>query len=129
VRIAHDPALHGAAARLDEFGLDLEQQSIRPYEPFGFFDFVSLERHARCVLTDSGTVQEECCIMGVPTVTVRDSTERPETIECGSNVLSGTDPEKIRSCLKLMLDGARRWEAPAEYLVNDVSGTVANVVL
>ena len=70
---------------------------MRPYEPFGYFDFVALERDARCVLTDSGTVQEECCIMGVPAVTVRDTTERPETVECGSNVLSGTEPDAIRA--------------------------------
>ena len=72
-------------------------------EPFGFFDFVALERHARCVLTDSGTVQEECCIFGVPTVTVRDTTERPETVECGSNMLSGVEPEGIRRRLDPML--------------------------
>jgi UDP-N-acetylglucosamine 2-epimerase (non-hydrolysing) len=67
--------------------------------------------------------------MGVPTVTVRDTTERPETIECGSNVLSGTDPDAIRRCLRLMLDEELSWEAPAEYLMEDVSGTVLNVVL
>jgi UDP-N-acetylglucosamine 2-epimerase (non-hydrolysing) len=116
-------------ARLEQFGLSLDDDAIRPYEPFGFFDFVALERHARCVLTDSGTVQEECCIMGVPTVTVRDTTERPETVECGSNVLSGVEPEGIRRCLELMLDGSRRWQAPPEYLVDDVSATVANIVL
>jgi UDP-N-acetylglucosamine 2-epimerase (non-hydrolysing) len=115
--------------RLEEFGLSVEEEPIRPYEPFGFFDFVALERNARCVLTDSGTVQEECCIMGVPTVTVRDCTERPETVECGSNVLSGVEPEGIRRCLELMLDESRRWEAPPEYLVDDVSSTVANIVL
>jgi len=115
--------------RLEEFGLSVEEEPIRPYEPFGFFDFVALERNARCVLTDSGTVQEECCIMGVPTVTVRDCTERPETVECGSNVLSGVEPEGIRRCLELMLDESRRWEAPPEYLVDDVSATVANIVL
>jgi UDP-N-acetylglucosamine 2-epimerase (non-hydrolysing) len=81
------------------------------------------------VLTDSGTVQEECCIMGVPTVTVRDTTERPETVECGSNVLSGVEPEGIRRCLELMLDAGRRWEAPPEYLVDDVSTTVAGIVV
>jgi len=116
-------------ARLEQFGIDLDAEHVRPYEPFGFFDFVSLESQARCVLTDSGTVQEECCIMGVPTVTVRDTTERPETIDCGSNVLSGTDPDRIRSCLELMLDEELTWEAPPEYLMNDVSSTVANVVL
>jgi UDP-N-acetylglucosamine 2-epimerase (non-hydrolysing) len=115
--------------RLEEFGLTLDEESIRPHEPFGFFDFVSLERHARLVLTDSGTVQEECCIMGVPTVTVRDTTERPETVECGSNVLSGTEPESIRRCVQLMLGARGRWEAPPEYLVDDVSATVANILL
>ena len=116
-------------SRLDEFALTLDEQTVRPYEPFGFFDFVALERHARCVLTDSGTVQEECCIMGVPTVTVRDCTERPETVECGSNVLSGVTSSGIRRCLELMLDESRHWEPPPEYLVDDVSATVANIVL
>ncbi len=74
--------------RLERLGLD--RPPLRPCEPFGYFDFVALERDARCVLTDSGTVQEECCIMRVPAVTLRDTTERPETIECGSNVLSGS---------------------------------------
>jgi UDP-N-acetylglucosamine 2-epimerase (non-hydrolysing) len=116
-------------SRLDAFGLTLDEDAVRPHEPFGFFDFVALERNARCVLTDSGTVQEECCIMGVPTVTVRDTTERPETVECGSNVLSGVEPEGIRRCLDLMLDESRGWDPPPEYLVDDVSATVANIVL
>jgi UDP-N-acetylglucosamine 2-epimerase (non-hydrolysing) len=107
----------------------LDAEPIRLYEPFGFFDFVALERHARCVLTDSGTVQEECCIMGVPTVTVRDTTERPETVECGSNLLSGLDPDAICRCVELSLDSPASWEAPAEYLIGDVSATVANIVL
>jgi UDP-N-acetylglucosamine 2-epimerase (non-hydrolysing) len=115
--------------RIEEFGLTVDEDPIRSFEPFGFLDFVALERHARCVLTDSGTVQEECCIMGVPTVTVRDCTERPETVECGSNVLSGVEADGIRRCLELMLDGSRRWDPPREYLVDDVSATVANIVL
>ena len=116
-------------ARLEEFGLSVQDEPIRPYEPFGFFDFVALERHARCVLTDSGTVQEECCIMGVPTVTVREVTERPETVECGSNVLSGVQPEGILRSLEVMLDTSRRWQPPPEYLVDDVSATVASILL
>ena len=116
-------------ARLEEFGLSVQDEPIRPYEPFGFFDFVALERHARCVLTDSGTVQEECCIMGVPTVTVREVTERPETVECGSNVLSGVQPEGILRSLEVILDTSRRWQPPPEYLVDDVSATVASILL
>lgn len=65
------------------------------HEPFGFFDFVKLEKNAFCVLTDSGTVQEECCLFYIPTVTVRKTTERPETIACGSNILSGIDADQI----------------------------------
>lgn len=67
--------------------------------------------------------------MGVPTVTVRDTTERPETIECGSNVLSGVEPEGIQRSLAVMLDRERRWSPPPEYLADDVSSTVANIVL
>ena len=122
------PPAHRAAASTRS-GSTSTSDVVRPYEPFGFFDFVALERNARCVLTDSGTVQEECCIMGVPTVTVRDTTERPETVECGSNMLSGVEPEGIRRCLDLMLDESRGWEPPPEYLVDDVSATVANIVL
>jgi len=64
-------------------------------EPFGFFDFVKLEKEARCVITDSGTVQEECSLLKTPTVTIRETTERPETVECGSNVLSGITSQKF----------------------------------
>ena len=63
--------------------------AIQLHEPFGFADFVRLESTRALVVTDSGTVQEECSLLGVPTVTCRDTTERPETVECGSNVLSG----------------------------------------
>ncbi len=79
--------------RLRDFGISVKNPEIRLLEPFGFFDFVALEQKARCVLSDSGTVQEECCIFKVPAVTLRDVTERPETLDCGSNILSGADPE------------------------------------
>lgn len=62
---------------------------IQFHEPFGLFDFIKLQKNAFCVLTDSGTVQEESCLLHVPAVTVRNTTERPETVECGSNVVSG----------------------------------------
>ncbi|HSK70141.1 MAG TPA: UDP-N-acetylglucosamine 2-epimerase (non-hydrolyzing), partial [Pyrinomonadaceae bacterium] len=73
------------AEKLLKFGLKPGSDKIALLEPLGFFDFVKLEKNALAVLTDSGTVQEECAIFGTPNVTVRDVTERPETIECGSN--------------------------------------------
>jgi UDP-N-acetylglucosamine 2-epimerase (non-hydrolysing) len=98
-------------------------------EPFGLFDFVKLEKNAACVLTDSGTVQEECCIFGVPNVTLRDVTERPETQEAGSNILSGGSPGMISSCVRKVLSGQSVWSAPSEYLRENVSDTVMNIVM
>ena len=88
-----------------------------------------LERNAACVLSDSGTVQEECCIYQVPNVTLRDTTERPETIECGSNVLSGADPETIVRCASAVLSERAGWSVPAEYLAENVSSTVLRILL
>jgi UDP-N-acetylglucosamine 2-epimerase (non-hydrolysing) len=86
---------------------------LRLVQPFGFFDFVRLQASALCVVTDSGTVQEESSLLHIPAVTCRDTTERPETVECGSNVLSGVnDPENMLRCARLMIDGSRDWVSP-----------------
>jgi len=98
-------------------------------KPLGFFDFAKLERHAQCVLTDSGTVQEECAILGIPNVTVRDTTERGETIECGSNILSGSAPHMMVQAVRVALSSSKNWRPPAEYLEQSVSDTVARIVL
>ena len=103
-------------------------EDIRFLEPFGFFDFVALERNAGCVLTDSGTVQEECAILGVPNVTLRDVTERPETIECGSNMLTGAEVDAIVSAVKVTLASPPGWVPPPEYLAPAVSDTVLRIV-
>lgn len=97
-------------------------------KPFGLFDFVHLEKNAFCVLSDSGTVQEECCLFKVPTVTLRDVTERPETLEAGSNFLAGCESKMILNGVKLVSQH-QDWTPPQEYLVNNVSQTVANIVL
>ena len=89
--------------RLQSFGIAVNNSQIRLLEPFGFFDFIALEQKAGCVLSDSGTVQEECSIFKVPNVTMRDVTERPETLECGSNILSGADPKLILQCTETVL--------------------------
>jgi UDP-N-acetylglucosamine 2-epimerase (non-hydrolysing) len=102
---------------------------VRALEPLGLFEFVHLEKNAMCVLTDSGTVQEECCIFKVPNVTLRDVTERPETIEVGSNMLSGAEPESIVSCVRIVLNQPQNWSPPKEYLVKDVSSTVVKILL
>ena len=102
---------------------------MRFVPPLGFFDFVALELSAFCALSDSGTVQEECCIFHVPNVTLRDVTERPETIECGSNMLSGCEPQMIMRCVETVLSQPPNWLPPLEYLEKDVSGKVVRIVL
>ncbi|MEH7587794.1 UDP-N-acetylglucosamine 2-epimerase (non-hydrolyzing) [Priestia megaterium] len=99
------------------------------HEPFGFFDFVKLEKNAFCVLTDSGTVQEECCLFHVPTVTIRKTTERPETIECGSNMLSGLDANQIVNCVNVMISQPKAWSYPEGYDHKNVSDKVLKIIL
>jgi UDP-N-acetylglucosamine 2-epimerase (non-hydrolysing) len=117
------------AGRLGRLGLKVDPERVRLMAPMGLFDFVKLELHARCVLSDSGTVQEECCIFGVPNVTLRDVTERAETIEIGSNILTGADPELILQSVKLALLSKTDWVPPQEYLERQVSRTVSKIVL
>ncbi|MFC1504990.1 non-hydrolyzing UDP-N-acetylglucosamine 2-epimerase [Thermodesulfobacteriota bacterium] len=116
-------------SKMEAFGLDLNQNKIHFSEPFGFFDFIKLERNAFCVLSDSGTVQEECCIFMVPNVTIRDVTERPETLECGSNILSGVDPDSILRCVKTVLLNMPNWSIPHEYMVSFASQAVLKILL
>lgn len=115
--------------RLEELGLKVGDPQVRLLAPLGLMDFVHLERHAFCVLSDSGTVQEECCLLHVPNVTLRDTTERPETLECGSNVLAGVDPDTILRSIRLVTAATATWRIPPEYLAPDVSTTVCKLVL
>ncbi|MDK9718447.1 MAG: UDP-N-acetylglucosamine 2-epimerase (non-hydrolyzing) [Trichlorobacter sp.] len=116
-------------AKMEQFGLLTANPQLRFLPPFGLFDFITLERNALCVLSDSGTVQEECAIFGVPNVTLRDVTERPETQECGSNMLSGAGGGSILSCVRSVLRMKSGWKAPVEYLAENVSETVCRIVL
>jgi UDP-N-acetylglucosamine 2-epimerase (non-hydrolysing) len=117
------------ADKLERFGLDPQSERVRLLKPLGFFDFVKLERRAQCVLSDSGTVQEECCIFNVPNVTVRDVTERAETIEAGSNILTGSEPEMVLQAVQIALETGHAWQPPTEYTAGNVSQTVAKIVL
>ncbi|MBL8184609.1 MAG: UDP-N-acetylglucosamine 2-epimerase (non-hydrolyzing) [Blastocatellia bacterium] len=117
------------ASKIKEFGIPSFGESIQLVDAMGFFDFVKLEKSALAVLTDSGTVQEECSIFGIPNVTVRDVTERPETLECGSNILCGANSESILRAVDLALAQPANWDPPMEYLTPNVSHTVSRIVL
>lgn len=116
-------------AYMTKFGIQAEHEGLRFLEPFGLFDFVKLEQNAFCVLSDSGTVQEECCIFGVPSVTLRDVTERPETVEVGSNTLSGADVDSILMAVGAVISMRGKWNPPPEYLVANVAQTIVKIML
>lgn len=115
--------------RLDAAGIATDRPNLRVVDPFGFGDFLALERSARLVLSDSGTVAEETCILRIPNITLRDVTERPETVECGSTILAGVRPDRVAAAASLVLSRPPAWDPPREYLERDVSGTVARIVL
>jgi UDP-N-acetylglucosamine 2-epimerase (non-hydrolysing) len=90
----------------------IEVNGLRLIEPVDYLSFLQLESNARLILTDSGGVQEEACILGVPCVTLRYNTERPETLKVESNVLAGTEPEEIVKKAKCMLNKPKNWPNP-----------------
>jgi UDP-N-acetylglucosamine 2-epimerase (non-hydrolysing) len=84
------------------------QLGIRPLEPLGYIDFLALNNSARLVLTDSGGIQEETTALGVPCLTLRENTERPATVECGSNQIVGTEGARILAAARLAMNGTTR---------------------
>jgi UDP-N-acetylglucosamine 2-epimerase (non-hydrolysing) len=101
--------------RISEFGLtDLVEHAsnLRLIEPLGYLDFLRLYSGARLVLTDSGGIQEETTALGIPCLTLRENTERPITVELGTNVVVGTNTEKITKAAQLALDASPKTRAP-----------------
>lgn len=96
--------------KISEYGYKPEH--VKLIDPVGFLEFLQLEANARLVLTDSGGVQEETCILKVPCVTLRDNTERPETVDAGGNMLAGTDPSRILCAAETMIDRKNDWLNP-----------------
>ena len=117
------------ASKLEKFEIAVDENRIKLLEPLGFFDFVKLEKSAQAVLTDSGTVQEECAIFKIPNVTLRDVTERPETIEVGSNILSGADSATILKAVEIAVSQPTAWNPPKEYTVENVAHTTLKIIL
>lgn len=114
--------------KMEKFGVDSKKTGALFVEPLSFFEFIHLEKEAFCVATDSGTVQEECAILNIPSVTLRCVTERPETIECGSNVLTGLDPQAILRTVQLTETARWQWNPPPEYLEPHVSNKVVKIL-
>jgi len=102
---------------------------IRLIPPLGYLDFLQLTAHARVVLTDSGGVQEETTILGVPCITLRENTERPVTIRSGTNVLVGSDPEKIMAAFSRVLTERQLDKAVPLYWDGHAAARIIQVLL
>lgn len=105
---------------------------IRFLKPFGFFDYVHLEMHALCTISDSGTISEESAVLSFPAVTIREAMERPEALDAGSIVLTGLDVDTVlEAVILVMAEENERLEKgiPAEYRIPDTSWRVLKLIL
>ena len=96
--------------RLKEFKINLDKHHIILLPPAGYLEMLKLESQSKLILTDSGGIQEEACILRVPCVTLRKNTERPETIKVGANMLANAD--NLLEAVKTMLSKTRNWKNP-----------------
>jgi len=101
--------------RLAEAGLTEGVPGVHLVDPVGYLDMLTLQRDAAAIVTDSGGVQEEACMVGTPCVTVRRNTERGITVDIGANRLVGAHRESISSALAAALEGPRDWETPERW--------------
>jgi len=93
--------------------IELPDEKLMLIEPVGYLDFLKLMKHSRIVLTDSGGIQEETTVLGVPCLTIRENTERPITIEVGTNVLAGTSKVRIiEEGLRALEHGSKNHDIP-----------------
>jgi UDP-N-acetylglucosamine 2-epimerase (non-hydrolysing) len=97
--------------RLADLGIALGER-VRAVPPAGYLEFLQLHRHAALVLTDSGGVQEEACVLGVPCVILRETTERPEAVQVGAARIAGVRSEDILAAARALLGSTARWENP-----------------
>lgn len=95
---------------LEKFGIS-EHQNLLLTEPLGYLDFLALLKNAKAVLTDSGGVQEEATVLNTPCITLRTTTERPETVEAGGNIIAGVTAEKISEAVNRVLSDKEFYES------------------
>lgn len=114
--------------RLDASGITTSPR-IRFHPPFGFHDYLKLQRGAMVVLSDSGTISEESLLLGFPAVTLRDQIERPESIDAGGIITAGVELVSIRDAIAFAMDSKGRPMVPTEYAISDTSRRVVAFIL
>jgi UDP-N-acetyl-L-fucosamine synthase len=105
---------------------------IKFLKPFGFFDYLQLQKNSKCVISDSGTISEESSILNFPAITIRNSMERPEALDTGSIIITGFDLETIFLSIETVIkqyNSSKHFSVPSEYLIDDVSQRVLNLII
>lgn len=116
-------------AKLEKFDVYSKNPLIKLHDPFNFTDFIKLQQNCKVLVSDSGSAAEEGTLLFIPTVIIRDSTERPESVDAGATIISGTDTRNIVDCFDIMYSSNRKWKRPDDYLVENVSDRVVQFVL
>lgn len=119
------------AARLKELRFD-EHPLIHFHKPFGYFDYVHLQKNAFCVMSDSGTIPEEAAILGFPALQVRESSERPEAFDEGALILSGLDKDNILRAIEIVtgqFTKGEKFSVPRNYRDINVSNKVLRLIV
>jgi UDP-N-acetyl-L-fucosamine synthase len=118
--------------RIEQLGDTTIHENIQFLKPFGFLDYVHLQQHAICTVSDSGTISEESSILGFPAISIRQSMERPEAQDTGSIILTGFDPGIILSSIELVIkerDTRKTFSVPEDYQIEDTSWRVVKLIM
>lgn len=119
--------------RLEALPAWSEPDGIVFHEPFGFHDFNRLQLSAACVLSDSGTIAEECTLLGFPAITLRDAIERPEALDTGGIMMTGLDPDDVLAAVAIVMATPRptgvEQRIPSDYAISDCSRRVVTYLL
>jgi len=118
--------------RIEQTGNAILNKNIQFLKPFGFLDYVHLQQHALCTLSDSGTISEESSILGFPAISLRQSMERPEAQDCGSIILTGFDPDIILDSISLVIkeqNDRTVFSIPQDYQIEDTSWRVIKLII
>ena len=106
--------------------MGIEIQNINLTEPMGYFDFLSLINSSSLIFTDSGGIQEEACILNKPCITLRENTERPETVTVGANIITGLNKDKIIAAVEYWQNCLKNWNNP--FGIGDTSKQIINIL-
>lgn len=113
--------------RMNALGFKNTNSQVEYLKPFGFLDYNKLQKHAYCVVSDSGTITEESSILGVAAITIRNAHERPEGMDMGTIIMSGTNPEDVLDAVKLAV-GTKRAKIIPDYDVENVSEHIVKLI-